>query len=74
MTRRPFLKVSAVLRTDSSNSAKKLVLPPKYYQLRDLDGNHIDQPTATAIAAALAVPDDVRRRARAHTQRGRLSQ
>jgi transposase len=44
------------------------------YQLRDLDGNQIDQPTATTIAAALAVPDDVRRRARAATQRGRLSQ
>jgi hypothetical protein len=43
------------------------------YQRRDLDGNKIDQSAATAIAAALAVPDDVRRRARAHTQRGRLS-
>ncbi len=42
------------------------------YQLRDLDGEKIDQTTATTIAAALAVPDDVRRRARAH-QRGRLS-
>ena len=40
------------------------------YQLRDLDGNHIDQRSATTIAAALAVPDDVRRRARAHNQRG----
>jgi len=39
------------------------------YQLRDLAGNKIDQPTATAIAATLAVPDDVRRRTRAHTQR-----
>ena len=44
------------------------------YQLRDLDGEETDQPTATAIAASLAVPDEVRRRARAHTQRGRLSQ
>jgi transposase len=43
------------------------------YQLRDLDGHPIDQPTAAAMAAALAVPDDVRRRTRAHTQRGRLS-
>jgi transposase len=43
------------------------------YQLRDLDGHQIDQPTATALAATLAVPDDVRRRARAHTQKGRLS-
>jgi transposase len=44
------------------------------YQPRDLDGEKIDQPSATAIAASLAVPDDVRRRARAHTQQGRLSQ
>jgi transposase len=43
------------------------------YQLRDLDGNDIDQAAATAVAAALAVPDDVRRRARAVNQRGRLS-
>lgn len=43
------------------------------YQLRDLDGNEVDQRAATAIAATLAVPDDVRRRSRAHTQRGRLS-
>lgn len=43
------------------------------YQLRDLDGEKIDQPTATTICAALAVPDDVRRRARAHAQPGRLS-
>ena len=42
------------------------------YQLRDLDGNEIDQSTATSIAAGLAVPDDVRRRSRA-LQRGRLS-
>jgi transposase len=42
------------------------------YQLRDLDGHEIDQSTATAIAAGLAVPDDVRRRSRA-LQRGRLS-
>lgn len=43
------------------------------YQLRDLDGEKIDQPTATTICAALAVPDDVRRKARAHAQPGRLS-
>jgi transposase len=42
------------------------------YQLRDLDGNEIDQPTASAVAAGLSVPDDVRRRSRA-LQRGRLS-
>lgn len=42
------------------------------YQLRDLEGEKIDQPTATAIAATLAVPDDIRRRARS-LQRGRLS-
>jgi transposase len=33
------------------------------YEVRDLDGQEVDQPTATAIAGALAVPDDVRRRA-----------
>ena len=33
------------------------------YQPRDLDGNPIDAATATAMAAALAVPDEVRRRA-----------
>jgi hypothetical protein len=43
------------------------------YQLRDLDGKEIDQHAATAIATALAVPGDVRRRSRAHTRRGRLS-
>ncbi len=43
------------------------------YQLRDLDGNNIDQPTATALCATLAVPDEVRRRTRAHMKRGRLS-
>ncbi len=48
--------------------------PYQLNKLRDLDGEKIDQPSATAIAATLAVPDDVPRRARAHTQRGRLSQ
>jgi transposase len=44
------------------------------YQLRDLGGEAIDWATATEIAASLAVPDDVRRRARANTtKRGRLS-
>jgi transposase len=42
------------------------------YQLRDLQGETIDQPTATSIAATLAVPDEIRRRARS-LQRGRLS-
>lgn len=43
------------------------------YQLRDLDGNPINQATATAIAATLAVPEDVRRRTRARRpRRGRL--
>ena len=43
------------------------------YQRRDLDGHPIDQTTATAQATALGVPDNIRRQARAHTQRGRLS-
>jgi len=43
------------------------------YRLRDLDGNEVDQRAATTIAAALAVPEDVRRRSRAHIQRSRLS-
>jgi hypothetical protein len=43
------------------------------YQLKDLDGNRIDQPTATDIATMLAVPDQVRRRTRTHLKRGRLN-
>jgi hypothetical protein len=43
------------------------------YQLRDLDGSPIDGEQAKAICASLAVPPDVRRRSRAHHQRGRLS-
>jgi transposase len=44
------------------------------YELRDLDGNTVDWATATAIASSLAVPDDVRRRARANIgKKGRLS-
>jgi hypothetical protein len=44
------------------------------YQLRDLNGSLTDWDTASAIAASLAVPDDVRRRRRAqHPRRGRLS-
>jgi transposase len=44
------------------------------YQLRDLEGNVVDWTTATNIAVSLAVPEDVRRRARASTlKRGRLS-
>jgi transposase len=43
------------------------------YHLRDLDGHPIDQAAATAIAATLAVPEQVRQRRRAHLSRGRLS-
>jgi len=43
------------------------------YEVRDLDGNGVGQPTATVLAAELAVPDEVRRRARASVRRGRLS-
>lgn len=43
------------------------------YQLRDLDGNPIDQATATAIAADLAVPEHIRRRTRTRRRTGRLS-
>jgi transposase len=43
------------------------------YQLRDVDDNPIDQLTATALAAQLSVPDEVRRRTRAHLKRGRLN-
>ncbi len=43
------------------------------YELRDLDGKPIDWAEATTIATGLAVPDDVRRRSRAHLQRGRMS-
>ena len=44
--------------------------------MRDDDGNPIDQQAATALAATWLVPEDVRRRARAHSaacKRGRLS-
>jgi transposase len=46
------------------------------YQLRDLDGTPVTRRRATELAAALAVPDDVRRRTRAHsaaTHRARLT-
>jgi hypothetical protein len=45
-------------------------------QLRDLDGTPITRRHATTLAAALAVPADVRRRSRAHsaaTHRARLT-
>lgn len=44
------------------------------YEIRDLEGRVIDQQTATALAAELAVPEDVRRRSRAQMRRGRLSE
>lgn len=43
------------------------------YEIRDLEGNSIDQATATTLAVELAVPDDVRRRSRSRVGRGRLS-
>lgn len=43
------------------------------YVLRDLDGHTIDQAKANALCATLALPADLRRRSRAHQQRGRLS-
>jgi hypothetical protein len=46
------------------------------YQLRDLDGTPVTRRQATTLAAALAVPDDVRRRTRARsaaTHRARLT-
>lgn len=46
------------------------------YQLRDVDGQPISRRAATAIAATLAVPDDIRRRSRAQsaaTHRARLT-
>jgi transposase len=43
------------------------------YQPRDLDGNPISLSEATALAAGLAVPDDIRGRRRGHTRRGRLN-
>jgi hypothetical protein len=46
------------------------------YQLRDLDGRPLDSQAAAALAATFAVPDHIRRRARARSagrKRGRLS-
>jgi hypothetical protein len=43
------------------------------YQPRDLDGNPLSLTDATALAADLAVPDDVRSRTRGRTRRGRLN-
>jgi hypothetical protein len=46
------------------------------YELRDLNGTPITRREATKLAAALAVPDDIRRRTRAHsaaTHRARLT-
>jgi hypothetical protein len=37
------------------------------YELRDLNGTPITRREATKLAAALAVPDDIRRRTRAHS-------
>jgi transposase len=42
------------------------------YEIRDLDGTPLDQPTATRRAAELAVPDDIRRHRQTHQQRSRL--
>ena len=45
------------------------------YELRDVDGTPVDRVTATELAAKWAVPEHVRRRARAHSaacKRGRL--
>jgi transposase len=43
------------------------------YQPRDLDGNPLSLTEAAALAAELAVGDDIRSRTRGHTQRGRLN-
>jgi hypothetical protein len=43
------------------------------FQPRDLDGNPISHAQATALAAELAVDDDIRARRRGHTRRGRLN-
>ena len=46
------------------------------YQLRDIDGQPVTRRQATSLAAQYAVPDDVRRRTRAHsaaTHRARLT-
>jgi transposase len=46
------------------------------YRLRDLDGQPVDEQTAAALAASYAVPEHIRRRARARSagrKRGRLS-
>jgi hypothetical protein len=43
------------------------------YQLRDLNGEEVDWPTASAIAASLSVPAEVRQRTRNHMTRGRLT-
>lgn len=43
------------------------------YQPRDPDGNPVSYHQATALAAELAVDDDIRARRRGHTRRGRLN-
>ncbi len=43
------------------------------YEVRDLDDNPIDRNAVTAMAAELAVPEEVRRRARTHIRPGRLT-
>src|SRR5207253_7574102 len=46
------------------------------YQLRDLEGRPLDSQAAAALAATFAVPEHIRRRARARSagrKRGRLS-
>lgn len=43
------------------------------YQPRDLDGNPLTLAEAARLAEELAVPDDIRARARGHSRRGRLN-
>lgn len=45
----------------------------RVYQTRDLDGNPVSYDQATALAAQLVVPDDVRARRRGYTRRARLN-
>jgi hypothetical protein len=72
--RHPHIKANTAVARKMVTRAWAVLATGRPYQLRDLDGTPIDQPTATAVAATLSVPADVRQRARAYTRRGRLSQ
>jgi hypothetical protein len=75
MTERGHNHISANTATARKLACRAWVIATtgKAYQPRDLDGDSVSYDQATALAAELAVPDDIRARQRGHTRRGRLN-